>query len=445
MRHSIRSCGALGLGFFFMSVVWVAAPLYGQAARAATAPAEAAAKIDQLIVGEMSGAAAETKSAAKKSAKAAGAYPTDDSSASTAAKPHASAGPTRLSDDETFLRRATMDLVGHPPTPKDITAFALDPSPEKRVKAIDRLLTSSDFGENWGRYWRDVIMYRKADDRAMLVAPAIESYLAEEFNKDTPWDKIARSFITATGDVRENGVDRHHLRPMAQAADVTAEVSRIFMGVQIQCAQCHDHPTDRWKRNAVSRIGRLLPTRRCQGRKGAAKGKQTFIVYGADRDRGGKKNNNAAPECGTLHAGPEKPDRQRDADAAGVLSDRPEAARRYARRRASRGDCPLDHRAARPLVRQGLCESHLVGTGRRRILRAGRRHRSRPRLQRSGHARLSGRPIRRPRLRREMALPHDHGHGRLSARQPVAAFAGRDARSKPIARNGCGPTSCSTR
>ncbi len=277
MRHSIRSCGALGLGFFFMSVVWVAAPLYGQAARAATAPAEAAAKIDQLIVGEMSGAAAETKSAAKKSAKAAGAYPTDDSSASTAAKPHASAGPTRLSDDETFLRRATMDLVGHPPTPKDITAFALDPSPEKRVKAIDRLLTSSDFGENWGRYWRDVIMYRKADDRAMLVAPAIESYLAEEFNKNTPWDKIARSFITADGDVRENGSTGIIFAQSAQAVDVTAEVSRIFMGVQIQCAQCHDHPTDRWKRTQFHELAAFFP--RVAVKAGKGRGERQTDVY----------------------------------------------------------------------------------------------------------------------------------------------------------------------
>jgi hypothetical protein len=298
MRHSIRSCGALGFGFFFVSVVWAATPLSGRVAQAATEPAEAAAKIDQLIVGEMSSTPAETKPAAKKAAKPAGAYPTGDSSASTALKPHASAGPTRLSDDETFLRRATMDLVGHPPTPKDITAFALDPSPEKRVKAIDRLLASSDFGENWGRYWRDVIMYRKADDRAMLVAPAIESYLAEEFNKDTPWDKIARSFITADGDIRENGSTGIIFAQAAQAVDVTAEVSRIFMGVQIQCAQCHDHPTDRWKRTQFHELAAFFPRIAVKAEKGAAKGKQTFIVYGADRDRApNKKNNKPRPSA----------------------------------------------------------------------------------------------------------------------------------------------------
>src|SRR5688572_25516400 len=67
-------------------------------------------------------------------------------------------------DDETFLRRVSLDLVGRIPTPEEITAFALDPDPAKRSRAVKRLLDDPRFGENWAGYWRDAIMYRRTED-----------------------------------------------------------------------------------------------------------------------------------------------------------------------------------------------------------------------------------------------------------------------------------------
>jgi hypothetical protein len=164
-----------------------------------------------------------------------------------------------ITGDETFLRRITLDLVGRLPSPTEVTAFVFDASPDKRQAAVERLLARPGFGQNWGRYWRDVILYRRAEDRGLVVADAAEKFLAGQFNQGVGWDAIARSFISATGDVRQNGATAVIMAQMGDANDVTAEMSRIFLGVQIQCAQCHDHPTDRWKRQQFHELAAFFP------------------------------------------------------------------------------------------------------------------------------------------------------------------------------------------
>jgi hypothetical protein len=161
--------------------------------------------------------------------------------------------------DEVFLRRIYLDFIGRNPTPDEVTAFVLDPSSDKRGKVIDQLLNDPRFGENWGRYWRDVIMYRRTDDRAQLASPALNGYLTEQFNKNAPWDEIVRSFITATGDVRENGATGLIMAQNGNTSDITSEVSRIFLGIQVQCANCHDHKTDRWKREQFHQLAAFFP------------------------------------------------------------------------------------------------------------------------------------------------------------------------------------------
>jgi hypothetical protein len=200
-------------------------------------------------------------------------------------------------DDQTMLRRLAMDLVGHPPTPEEITSYSFDASPDKLAAAVDRLLSSQQFGENWARYWRDVIMYRRSEERALLVSAALEQFLAVEFNGQPHWDQIATKFITATGDVREEGATAIIMAQMASAEDTTAEVSRIFLGIQIQCAQCHNHPTDRWKREQFHELAAFFP--RMSVRPVRVDGKQrSFEVVSVDRGPKNKKKDN--PRRGSL-------------------------------------------------------------------------------------------------------------------------------------------------
>src|SRR5262249_4593703 len=115
-------------------------------------------------------------------------------------------------------------------------------------------------------------------------------FLANEFNGQPHWDQIARAFITATGDIRENGATGLIMAQMASTEDTTAEISRIFMGIQIQCAQCHNHPTDRWKREQFHELAAFFP--RVGVRAVRVDGKQrSFAVFGDDRAKNKKKQN----------------------------------------------------------------------------------------------------------------------------------------------------------
>ena len=162
-------------------------------------------------------------------------------------------------DDATFLRRVWLDIVGDIPTPEHVTAFLLDPAPDKRERVVRELLDDPQYGQNWARYWRDVILLRRLEDRAAIVSNALVVSLTEKFNQNEPWDKIAAEFITATGDAKENGAIAIQLAQDGRTEETAAEMSRIFLGIQIQCCQCHDHPYDSWKREQFHEFAAFFP------------------------------------------------------------------------------------------------------------------------------------------------------------------------------------------
>jgi hypothetical protein len=100
-------------------------------------------------------------------------------------------------DDATFVRRVWLDLTGDIPTPEHVIAFVLDPSDDKRSRVVRELLANPQYGANWARYWRDVIFFRRLEDRALMAANALEADLSERFNENVGWNEIAAEFITA--------------------------------------------------------------------------------------------------------------------------------------------------------------------------------------------------------------------------------------------------------
>ena len=237
-------------------------PLFLAAVAAATAclpaaaadrldPHEAAARIDRLILEEIGGTAEVAPPAG----------------------------------DEDFLRRVTFDLAGTAPSPRDVTLFGLDPDSRKREKLIDRLLASDDFAANWARYWRDVIFTRATDMRARLMEPTFEQWMTEQLKAGRRWNEIATDLLTATGDVGENGATALMFAHGADASEIAAEVSRIFLGIQLQCANCHDHPTDPWKREQFHELAAFFPRMRVQIRMDQQP--RTFEIVSADGGRGG--------------------------------------------------------------------------------------------------------------------------------------------------------------
>ena len=157
--------------------------------------------------------------------------------------------PSPPTTDEAFLRRVSLDLVGKPPSIGAIRQFVASKGADKRTVLVDSLLRNPEFGENWARYWRDVIAFRSPNENDRQVDyPHFVEWLAGKINSNVPWNKIASAIITATGRTDENGAAVFALAEEADPVELAGEVSRVFLGIQIQCAQCHDHPSDPWKR-----------------------------------------------------------------------------------------------------------------------------------------------------------------------------------------------------
>lgn len=164
-----------------------------------------------------------------------------------------------LANDEDFLRRVSFDIVGEPPTPAEVALFGLNPDPQKRALLIDRLLESPEYGNNWARYWRDVVFLNATSMRARLGQGAFEAWMTEQLNQNRGWDAIVTDLLTATGNVQDNGATALFLAHDAEPAEVAAEASRIFLGIQMQCANCHDHPSDIWKRQQFHELAAYFP------------------------------------------------------------------------------------------------------------------------------------------------------------------------------------------
>ena len=197
-------------------------------------------------------------------------------------------------DDAAYLRRVSLDIIGEPPTPEEITAFVLDPASDKRPRAVSRLLSNPLYGQNWARYWRDVIMARRSNERALdLAGNSLVVYLTRQFNEGRGWDVITRSFITATGKVSSDGDTALAYAQEGKAEETAAETARVFLGIQLQCAQCHDHPYDSWKREQFHQLAAYYP--RVILRRLPYEVLQDFEITSIEKVRGGGRNK-ALPE-----------------------------------------------------------------------------------------------------------------------------------------------------
>ncbi|MEX1096513.1 MAG: DUF1549 domain-containing protein [Planctomycetales bacterium] len=197
-----------------------------------------------------------------------------------AALKEAGAEPAPRASDEDFLRRVSLDLAATLPTPREATQFALDGDPDKRAKLVEKLLAGDAFAAAQARYWRDVIMSRATNAQGRLAQPALERWLAEQFRAGAGWDAIAAALVTATGEVTENGATGLIFAHNAQPQEVAGEVARIFLGVQIQCANCHDHPIDSWKREDFHNLAAYFP--RVRVRQSIDPQRRTFEVFATD-------------------------------------------------------------------------------------------------------------------------------------------------------------------
>lgn len=154
--------------------------------------------------------------------------------------------PADIADDAEFLRRAYLDLHGVIPTAEQAQRFLADTDPKRRDKLIDALLASPRYGEYLGDIWQGYLMSPLADDQRAR-SDRLRVWLAERFNTKT-WDRIATELLTATGKIEENPAVVYLIegRLPRTVPDLTDLNTRYFLGIRLNCAQCHDHPFVKW-------------------------------------------------------------------------------------------------------------------------------------------------------------------------------------------------------
>ncbi|WP_202921654.1 PSD1 and planctomycete cytochrome C domain-containing protein [Anatilimnocola aggregata] len=152
-------------------------------------------------------------------------------------------------DDGEFLRRVRLDVIGRIPTRAEATAFLEDSSPDKRATLIDQLLARPEYGGYWARLWRDrvAVPIGAGEDLKGQYTANFQKWFAEEFNKNRPWDELVRAMITAESEDPPIAFIRQCMDDgQPRANKLAASAAQRFLGIQLQCAECHDHPFATW-------------------------------------------------------------------------------------------------------------------------------------------------------------------------------------------------------
>ncbi len=155
--------------------------------------------------------------------------------------------PSEPCSDAEFLRRATLDVTGRLPDPEKARAFLADDSPDKRARLIDELLSDANaaaYADYWSTKWGDLL---RPNTQRVGVKPVylLDDWIRRHFRENTPWDEFVSELLTAQGSSHDYGPIALW-RDKREPADMAEFVSRIFLGVRLDCAKCHHHPSEKW-------------------------------------------------------------------------------------------------------------------------------------------------------------------------------------------------------
>jgi len=154
--------------------------------------------------------------------------------------------PSPVCSDEEFLRRVFIDITGTLPTSEEYETFLADASTDKRSKVIDELLNRKEFVDQWVMKWAELLQVRTINNRvATKPMLAYFNWLKEKISANTPTDVMVKELLSATGGSFANPATNYY-QTETQTLKVAENVAQVFMGMRIQCAQCHNHPFDRW-------------------------------------------------------------------------------------------------------------------------------------------------------------------------------------------------------
>jgi hypothetical protein len=167
--------------------------------------------------------------------------------------------PSPRCDDYEFIRRASLDLIGRIAKPEEITAYMNDSPQTRRAKLIDRLLAHEEYPRHWANLWSNWLLTRSGPFGRGKYKEQMQVWLEDQFAENKPYDKVVTALLTASGKNSENGAVNFMLAHVGlpspkgkegeeggfEMVPLTSRVTRLFLGIQTQCTQCHDHPFDK--------------------------------------------------------------------------------------------------------------------------------------------------------------------------------------------------------
>lgn len=156
--------------------------------------------------------------------------------------------PSPQATDEEFVRRVYLDVIGRIPSLHETQAYLKDENPRKKGILIDQLLDSPDYVRHFTTTWTNHSIGRGQPRR--VSRKGMTKFYREAFARNRPWDEVVIDLVTAEGHFEENGAVNYTLAQMQmpdEAVQLTAKTTKLFLGLQVQCTQCHNHPFNNWQ------------------------------------------------------------------------------------------------------------------------------------------------------------------------------------------------------
>lgn len=167
--------------------------------------------------------------------------------------------PAPPAPDGEWCRRVYLDILGRVPSVQELNEFLTDSAPDRKAKLVDKLLYdekyTEEYARNWTTLWTNILIGRSGgtEDNTLISRPGMQKYLRDSFARNKPYDRMVFELVSATGVTSPgaegyNGAVNFLVGKLEENATLaTADTAKIFLGLQVQCTQCHNHPFNEWK------------------------------------------------------------------------------------------------------------------------------------------------------------------------------------------------------
>ena len=170
--------------------------------------------------------------------------------------------PSKLSDDATFLRRVTIDIAGRLPTPQETKTFLASTDSGKRSKKIDELLDSPDYAAYFAQKWTAILRNKRKKETYRRGTYAFHDWVRTSLQQNMPFDEFVSEVVAASGEIGRNPAVGWY-RAVTDPKEQMQDIAQVFLGIRMQCAQCHHHPYEKWSQDDyygfaafLTRVGR---------------------------------------------------------------------------------------------------------------------------------------------------------------------------------------------